>query len=103
MLVLGMWAFTLRREPSQSLAGSGLGRIVGTFNTSNGQGMNFASAYLMIFVPILFALARTAKGKALGMVFSHWFGGGRNVGNLYTHEHCALFGGVVVALASRVI
>lgn len=88
------------REPTQSLAGSGLGRIVGTFNTSNGQGMNFASAYLMIFVPILFALARTAKGASrIG-----WYVGTAlvAVAMLATYTRMsivALFGGVVVALA----
>ena len=88
------------REPSQSLAGSGLGRIVGTFNTSNGQGMNFASAYLMIFVPVLFALARTAKGRARwGWYLATGLVAAVMLATYTRMSIVALFGGVVVALA----
>ena len=87
-------------EPTQSLAGSGLGRIVGTFNTSNGQGMNFVSAYLMIFVPILFALGRTTRGTArLGWYIATALVAAAMLATYTRMSIVALFGGVVVALA----
>jgi len=86
-------------EPSQSLAGTGRGRIVGTFNTSNGQGMNFVSAYLMMFVPILFALGRTAKGMARwGWLTGTLIVAAAMLATYTRMSLVALVGGVIVAL-----
>jgi O-antigen ligase len=87
-------------EPTQSLAGSGYGRIVGTFNTSNGQGMNFASAYLMMFVPILFALGKTAEGWARqGWFLASLIVAGAMLATYTRMSIVALLGGLIVALA----
>lgn len=87
-------------EPSQSLAGSGRGRIVGTFNTSNGQGMNFVSAYLMMFVPVLFALGQTAKGWARrGWLLASLITAVAMLATYTRMSLVALLGGLIVALA----
>lgn len=88
-------------EPSQSLAGTGWGRIVGTFNTWNGQGMNFVSGYLMIFVPVLLALGFSQQGlKRVA-----WLGAGLLVATamLLTYTRMSLVAGVLGAVAAFMV